>query len=103
MSTTGIVQHRDALRPCCPEAECGSFNIKLYKGGTGRCYSCGAPFAKPLMRQAMKHRRPTKELPVEKPKKAGSGVFPEPRTAPEAKPLTYDMMSHMRLAMVGRR
>ena len=100
MSTAGIVQHRDALRPCCPD--CDSLNVKIYKRGTGHCQSCQANWPKPNYRVPLTHRGKAKP-PPEKPKKAGSGVFPEPVRERPMRPLEYDMMSHMRLAMVGRR
>lgn len=95
MTTAGLPQHRDALRPCCPF--CDSLNLKAYKRGTWRCYSCSLGFARPNMREAMTHRRPAKPGPVEKPKAAGSGVFGEPIRERPFRPLRYDMMAHARL------
>lgn len=102
MSTAGHVQHRDStVRPCCPEPQCRSFNIKIHKGGTGRCSMCGAPFAIADVRKALTHRGPAKWTP-QRPKKPGSGVFPEPCRERKFEPLTYDMMAHARLCMTSR-
>ena len=39
----------------------------------------------------------------EHPTHSGSGVIPAPVREREFRPLRYDMMSHARLAMIGRR
>lgn len=101
MTTSGLPQHRETLRPCCPA--CDSLNVRIYQHGTGRCVLCGATFAKANLRKALTHRRTKAQLIPEKPKKPGSGVFPEPVRERKFEPLRYDMMAHARMCMAGRR
>ena len=100
MSTAGIVQHRPALRPCCPA--CRSLSLTQFKRTWG-CNSCKASFVTPDFREALTHKRAAKDAPPPKPKAQGSGVFGEPVRERPMRPLEYDMMSHARLCMATRR